>query len=378
MNVRYFLFSILISIPFFLTSCGDDDTVVEDSTINDGKTHIELSILYTPNGIGDRSYIDQIYTQAILIAEFAMMNDTVFAIASVKVKHLIPADDADAERLLTTWDQETTAKNEYRLMVLTSDYFTSLLADNSNWRKDDRSDVLMLDKRNANDADLYTINLLYYGPAWEAGYLSAQDESLKSSALLMANQTGQALIDLREGWLDGYEAGGGNRSDIEIFTTGSYDDELSAANISDSLFNLRGDRNINQVVCLMGGAQMGCLRMLERRYFQDTTGFFAKKRISVCEAEYGSCYNNFISFTLKKESGVAMSNWIDNWIQWRLGLESGEVPERETIFMLDDSTLYGGILLDIERGYNLGISDEERAQFYPLACEAEKKYMEKQ
>lgn len=295
-----------------LTSCREME-VVTDSDFYDQSC---IRVIYPVTGLGDRSYVDCIYRGICLCEEY---------LPAFAVENYCPNTMEEAEGAMGDWFEPTASgKFRNRLLILTNDSYTALLLAHPEWTIPDGDAVLLLDHNGALPApwqDVYTRLVCCYGASYEAARL-IKELGGERTAIVMANPLIQAPQEIKQGFVDGFRAGGGTFDDeADTYYLGQGIDE--GFDQADSLYRLCAtlatEKRYAFVLPVCGGSIQGALR-----YTRDYPGSFYTCGIDVDMQSYSTK----VAFSIMKHMDSLIVDFLDHWL-------SGEAQEHDKIYEVD-------------------------------------------
>ena len=298
---------VLAVLMLMATACGSDD----ENSAGEGA---EVMILFNPNGLGDRSYNDNIL-EGVYSMRVKYARDP-----SVNVSIVVPTSN---EHLLSSMqDWFSTQTTTRRLLILCSSFAADCLATHPEWTKKDGDDILLLDTRHSR-ANFYTRFLSLYG----ASHLSGQMVRLlgvSKSAVILANNHDQAILNAAKGFAEGFRLQGGTFSetdDVRILS----DQAGSGYDLADSLFRLSytlDQQGYRFVYPLCGGSSQGLFRYTRHFLVLEGADPFYTCGMDVDQQEY----SRRVGFSVLKRYDLLVQDFVDKWLarqSQQLHLEQG-------------------------------------------------------
>ena len=217
----------------------------------------EVLVLFSPNGLGDNGYNDQILRGVVQFAN----NDE---FANVEVDYYNPISLNDGVRIIDEW-RDTTFEEGNCLLVLASAVYKDTLMSRLQKTPLDVScrKVLMFETDEVALPGVSTFSLSMYGTAYIAGAVAKEMHSTPLIAL--ANPTDKSINVAADGFREGYAAYGDDKIDAVYLSDA---DEGYA--MADSVYRLMYDWGMryNFIFPVMGGSNMGVFRYM-REYPRD-------------------------------------------------------------------------------------------------------------
>ena len=236
-----------------ITDTIDSDTISRPSTI--------MRIIYSINGIGDRSYSDSIYAAACQLEN---------SNTDLAVEHVSPKSQEALEESIRDWFEiDTTMAHPRRLLVLTSvNNYDQILRSHPEWQCHGDDAVLLLDMQPLQAPDtpnFYSRYIKIYGAAFEAGYM-AYLLGCKKPVIIFPNYSQFPLNVVDDGFLHGYQDFDGTEMDLTLYYLA---DDSSYSNYEDaeSLYHwcYDNDGKYDFIMPLCGGSSYGAYRYSRER-----------------------------------------------------------------------------------------------------------------
>ena len=191
---------ILTALIFSLTvSCSKEGDIIykDDPDFEPTRTPL-VTVIYSPDGLGDQSYSDLIYKGV----------EDAAASKVLRTLQLSPISyDDGAKCIEAAIDQMSTANDSIRrLLIVTSAAYDDVVRENSS-RLDNNpnSDILYLETRTPLTSKGSTLFIQYYGAMYEAGAVAP---IIAPEVLLIgANPENDAVAEAVNGFQDGFNAG---------------------------------------------------------------------------------------------------------------------------------------------------------------------------
>ena len=179
-----------------LTSCSkDDETIYTPDPTDAPSTRPLVTVVYSPDALGDRSYNDLIYTGV----------EDVTNLREIRTLHLSPATKEEGLAYLEDIFRQMEAPGDTirrLLIVASSDYDTWLRQNNKRLEGNPRADLLYLETSTPLDGKGSTIYMPYYGAMYEAGAIAPH--FYPKALLIGANPDDKPVSDAMQGYKDGY------------------------------------------------------------------------------------------------------------------------------------------------------------------------------
>lgn len=187
---------LLVGSVSVLTSCTkDDDTIYTPDPTDAPSTRPLVTVVYSPDAMGDRSYNDLIYTGV----------EDVTNLREIRTLHLSPATKEEGLAYLEDIFRQMEAPGDTirRLLIVdSSDYDTWLRQNNKRLEGNPRADLLYLETSTPLDGKGSTIYMPYYGAMYEAGAIAAH--FYPKALLIGANPDDEPVSDAMQGYKDGF------------------------------------------------------------------------------------------------------------------------------------------------------------------------------
>ena len=318
--MRKALFPVLILVAS-LVSCKKDDP--EEQT----KPLPEIMVLFSPDGLGDMSYNDQILRGIEL---FMNQEDPEFYIS-----FMAPYDLEDAEFLVQWWwDEKEYYTEEYgypdgpprRLLVLASTEYADIaraVVDPEQINMD-LSILAFETEDNMDQTDpLRTFEFSLYGTSWLAGR-TALEMGCKSPLVLLGNSANETTFDGRDGFIDGFGKG--------VAVDAIADDWAGYGMPMETYRKMYDyDGRFDFIYSISGGSNMGIYRYLREN--PDCGIYTAGMDVDQ------SPYSTLIVGSMVKRIDLVLFDYLQNWYykveiprHQVFGLESGymdwQIPDR--------------------------------------------------
>ena len=249
--MRLFYIQVLFLSVCVLWSCTDIESLPTASARN------EVMVLFSPNGLGDNGYNDQVLRGVVRYANGDKGTD-------VEVDYYNPMSLEDGVRIIDEW-RDTTFDEGSGLLVLASAVYKDTLMSRLQKRPLDtlHRKVLMFETDKVALPGVSTFGLSMYGAAYIAGAVAKEMHSTPLIAL--ANPTDKSINVAADGFREGYAAYGDDKIDAVYLSDA---DEGYA--MADSVYRLMYDWGMryNFIFPVMGGSNMGVFRYM-REYPRD-------------------------------------------------------------------------------------------------------------
>jgi basic membrane lipoprotein Med (substrate-binding protein (PBP1-ABC) superfamily) len=284
------------------------------SGIGDNATSLAtLTLMVTPNGLGDNGYND-----AAAEGIFAFAEET-----GTRLRLLLPGDEPEAEQLYRQWLTENAAKDS-SVLILGSSAYEGMARKYRAELSGKGSRVLLFDSNAAIDG-ISSVMVSHYGVSYLAGAMSQGFNAL----VLAASEGIPSLEESIEGYQDARKAHAGEYDGLPCKTTLHYlaDGEEGFA-MPDSAYRYIARRAkssflYNEMIFpLLGGSQAGILR-----YLNDDE-FSAALMAGMDVDQTGQ--SSRIPFSVVIRIGDVLNQYLTDWSagrEWpasqRLGMKDG-------------------------------------------------------
>lgn len=179
-----------------LTSCSKDDETINVPDPTDAPRSAPMvTVVYSPDALGDRSYNDQIYAS---VEDAASQHE-------LRTLHLSPATKAEGLAYLEDiFRQLETPGDTIRrlLIVASSDYDAWLRQNNKRLEGNPRADLLYFETSTPLDGKGSTFYMPYYGAMYEAGAIAPFFQP--KAMLVGANPEDEVVSEAMQGFKDGF------------------------------------------------------------------------------------------------------------------------------------------------------------------------------
>ena len=305
-NIRLFM---LLAAASLLQGCSDDDNdILETATTGQAV----VTLLVTPNGMGDNGYDDDAATGV-----FSFMKEQ-----GTPVQLLQPDDMTQAETLYREWLASNAEKDSVVLVVGGAEY-EALVQRIPPSLSGKGSRVLMYES-DQTMAGVSTVMINRYGVSYLAGTMSASFD-----ALIFAAAPGfSTLEESIAGFSEGYRAAGDGEYTLSLQYLADGEEGFA---LPDSALHVLSDRSLAAgdsyreiIFPLLGGSSMGVVKFLNDDAYQEAM------MVGMDVDMAGWTYN--IPFSMVVHIGDEIRNYLDAWKQgeeWpdtqRLGMVDGAV-----------------------------------------------------
>ena len=179
-----------------LTSCSkDDETMYVPAPTDAPSTRPMVTVVYSPDALGDKSYNDLIYSS---VEDISNRN-------GLRSLHLSPATREEGLAYLEDIFRQTeTAGDTIRrlLIVASSDYDSWLRQNNKRLEGNPRADLLYFETSRPLDGKGSTLFMPYYGAMYEAGAVAPHFQP--KALLIGANPEDEVVGEAMQGFRDGF------------------------------------------------------------------------------------------------------------------------------------------------------------------------------
>lgn len=179
-----------------LTSCSkDDETIYTPDPTDAPRTSPLVTVVYSPDALGDKSYNDLIYSGV----------EGVSTQKELRTLHLSPATKEEGLAYLEDIfrQMETPGDTIRRLLIVaSSDYDTWLRQNNKRLEGNPRADLLYFETSTPLDGKGSTFYMPYYGAMYEAGAIAPFFQP--KAMLVGANPEDEVVSEAMQGFKDGF------------------------------------------------------------------------------------------------------------------------------------------------------------------------------
>ena len=284
----------------------------------------EILVLFSPDGVGDMSYSDQVLRGIEL---FMNEPDPVFYISFIA-----PDDLEDAEFLTQMWwDERDISYSDdgtvpRKLLVLASPDYEAIarkVADPALLNKD--LSILVFETEDSGDPSdpIMSFEFSLYGTSWLAGR-TAQELGCKFPLVLLGNGANETTYDGVDGFMDGFRKGA---------ALDALADDWSGYGMAMEAYQkmYSWDGRFDFIYAIAGGSNMGIYRYLREN--PDCGIYTAGMDVDQ------SAYSTLIVGSMVKRIDLVLHDYLSNWYYEKdvpshqvFGLESGymdwQIPDR--------------------------------------------------
>lgn len=179
-----------------LTSCSkDDETIYTPDPTDAPRTSPLVTVVYSPDALGDKSYNDLIYSGV----------EGVSTQKELRTLHLSPATKEEGLAYLEDIfrQMETPGDTVRRLLIVaSSDYDEWLRQNNKRLEGNPRADLLYFETSTPLDGKGSTFYMPYYGAMYEAGAIAPFYQT--KALLIGANPEDEVVGEAIQGFKDGF------------------------------------------------------------------------------------------------------------------------------------------------------------------------------
>lgn len=301
-------------IACLFVSCKADHETIEH-TVDIGV----VSVIYAPNGLGDRGYNDNIY-KGVLQGRI---------LHNFRLENYLPNSIEQAEEYMKEWLND--GAGEKRLLIIASPDYEGFVKSYSGQIPDDGDNRVVLLESRINDSPFYTVYLPLYGAAYQAGVATTNLPGADKSLVLCANPFVESINDATSGFIEGYSLYGGQQCDVLYLSDKHNEGFAVAGHVYRMCYDL--EREYGFVFPLIGGSSQGLLRFT-REYPKS----FYTASMDVDQSEY----SNRVTYSVLKHTDRAILKILEQWVNdtpiprnQRWGLESGMVEVSPAANYLD-------------------------------------------
>lgn len=215
----------------------------------------EVLVLFSPNGLGDNGYNDQVLRGVVRYANSDKDSD-------VEVDYYNPMSLDDGVRIIDEW-RDTTFEEGSSLLVLTSAVYKDTLMSRLQKRPLDVShrQVLMFETDEVALPGVSTFGLSLYGTAYMAGAVAKDMRSRPLMAL--ANREDEVMAVVADGFRTGFNAHDDEGGVVDAVYLSDAAGEGYA--MADSVYRLMygWGMRYNFIFPVMGGSNMGIFKYMQ-------------------------------------------------------------------------------------------------------------------
>lgn len=191
--------------PLWFAACSDDDP----QGLQQDETPL-LVVVYPIDGLGDRSYVDNIYRG---VEKAALQY-------GLKVQHLMPYTYEEGTAYIENFMKSEAEEPNRRLYIITEPTFEELVTRLApQFAESDKRQLLFLETRK-EIPHAHTLYLPFYGVNFAAGRLAQQLADVDRVAIFQANEQLAILKEATQGFTEGFEAGEGQSLHTYIMDEG--------------------------------------------------------------------------------------------------------------------------------------------------------------
>lgn len=272
-----------------LFACSGEDTSSSLLSEEEEKT---VCLLFSPNGLGDASYNDQI---------LSTVSRYTFARDGIDLDYFSPKSLEEGEAYFNQW-LEAASDKTHSVMVLTDNAYESLLDKYKEYINPERHCILQLDSRR-NDLPAHTLYIRYYGVCYWAARMQVTFTGTEAqSAILKANNRNIVLNEMETGLRQGVEDAGGSVGfcwTLDSDGNGGFD-------LPQTAYWLVGEMpaSVSTVYAIAGGSNMGVYR-----FTREFPGIFLVPGIDTDQSGLSSD----VPFSLLKHIDRLLLEYIVRW-----------------------------------------------------------------
>lgn len=342
--------TVILMTAMVMQNCSDNES--ENGTVKVGKA--EVTLLVTPNGLGDNGYDDDAANGL-----FAFMKEK-----GVPIRLLNPKDIAEAEEMYRQWIA-INATRDSSVLVVGSSAYEDILRRNSTELSGQGSRVLLFESQNTIEG-VSTVMINRYGASYLAGAMSKEFDVF----ILAAAPGFKSLEDAIKGLCDGHESANNGARKVELQYLADGENGFA---MPDSAYHVIYDRADNKWVYdemifpLLGGSERGVIKYLN-------SDEFATALMVGMDVDHTG-QSSRIPFSIVLHIGDVLKEYLNAWL-------TGEVwPAARLLGLSDKAT---EIVFTPNFSEHLNIWDERYEseeifknlynQYYNEAIEKEKEY----
>lgn len=296
-----------------VVSCSEEDGSGTDDSLS-GLKQLELTLLCSPNGLGDNGYNDKIFEGVCRFLD--VYGDEVEFHLKTPLSIDVALQDYE------NWLEQPEEEGKEELLILAGSEFLDFPALKGGPLEHQK--VLLFETDGSDyPAGVYTFNLSMYGVSYWAGSvvgLSSEGSDLLDSTLVLAAMPGEPVLEEAiRGYSDGFYAKGGR-----FCRTYYLADDYKGFTMPDSAYRMmnRMGEDYWMVYPLLGGSAAGVYRYSREVLWTPTIGMDVD-----C-----SSITNAVFFSVVRKMDEVMEMYLRDWVagkEWpvrqTLGLSSGFV-----------------------------------------------------
>lgn len=342
--------TVLLITAMVMQNCSDNES--ENGTVKVGKA--EVTLLVTPNGLGDNGYDDDAANGL-----FAFMKEK-----GVPIRLLKPKDIAEAEEMYRQWIA-INATRDSSVLVVGSSAYEDILRRNSTKLSGQGSRVLLFESQNTIEG-VSTVMINRYGASYLAGAMSKEFDVF----ILAAAPGFKSLEDAIKGFCDGHESANNGVRKVELQYLADGENGFA---MPDSAYHVIYDRADNtwaydeMIFPLLGGSERGVIKYLN-------SDEFATALMVGMDVDHTG-QSSRIPFSIVLHIGDVLKEYLNAWL-------TGEVwPVVRLLGLSDKATeivftpnFSEHLIIWDERYENDEIFKNLYNQYYNEAIEKEKEY----
>ncbi len=290
-----------------VAACSGDDDVLETITANNAT----VTLLCTPNGLGDNGYNDN-----AVAGLFAFAKES-----GTTLRLLLPDDLTEGQTMYRQWLAANT-ETDSAVLIVGSSIYEQMLHSTPPTLKGKGSRVLLFESEAALEG-VSTVMLNRYGASWLAGAMSQSFDAL----ILAAAPGVSTLEESIAGFRDGHEAAGDGTRHVTLQYLAEGEEGFAMPDSAYHVLSARADNfwDYDEMIFpLLGGSVTGVVSCLNSNEF--CTALMVG--MDVDQGRQGSR----IPFSLVVRIGDTLKQYLDDWRtgkDWpatrRLGLADGMV-----------------------------------------------------
>ncbi len=330
---------------FLLTACSADEPESSSTSLP------VVTVLYGIDGLGDRSYNDQI-AQGVYRAQAGGL---------FRLQTFAPESMAEAEQMLNYWLEKYQQSTAQQLLIIASDDYDSLATAYRPQLPDDSHARVLLFERSQPLEPTYTFHLPFYGAAYEAGMLAGvlsrdRNEGARNAMVMMANGRNKRLIQASDAFEEGYHRycdGAVSREALDSNTRGYAAIDSAYAKVS------RIGQDVAFLYPLVGGSIWGIIEYLNESASYEKTRFW----IAGMDTDFSS-YANLAAFSTVKHIDTIVQQYIASWLD-------NKSWERHQTFNLASGMIENA---EVQEMIFFGVEDVDQQQIHQQALAKEQEY----
>ena len=282
-------------VGLLLTACQKEEKT--DESINDDRNVV--TVLLSPNGLGDRGYNDNIYEGVCRLKETYADSDNVVIIIQT------PHSDEEAISVIESWMNEKTTHR--RLLIVGGSDMTDWFDTHDNWGPRDNAEILLLDSPVRREGT-YGRYISQYGACYMAG-IASHCFLIEKAAVVRANPYDKNVQEAMTAFMEGFRYKGGVIGDDDVYTLA--DSPYAGYDMADSLHRMCypiSEKGYQFIFPICGGSAQGLYSFLRGRHHALT--YIYTCGIDADQQDYS--FN--VAFSVVKLYDYLIEDFVSQWI----------------------------------------------------------------